>query len=334
MPVPAPETPRVPGSPAKHTMFSVVMPTWDRKNDLSEAVDSVLMQKETEFEIIVIDNGSQDGTPGYCRDLAAREPRFKWFRFDRNRGITAAENFGISKAAGDIIFCLDDDELIEDDHLLKNVECLEQDWDLLNIGITNAETGAWEHFIFSQRKAKNLHKTFYVNNFGNGTVFIKKEVIRKIGVFEEGYFRQGHENEYALRAVLHGFNILYCPQLVLRHKTSAFRHKNRKVPYYMLRNTMLKNYKYFRGWRLLLLQAWQVAQSCARIFIGRMPPRMLAAALRDYAALKKACPRMLDYEPAAMERYFFVSRKVATTPGDIGRLGFFQYYVRGITRFF
>ena len=316
-------------------MFSVVIPTWNRKQDLSEAVGSVLKQKGVELEVIVIDNGSEDGTRAYCQALAARDPRFRYFRFETNKGITIAENKGLSEAQGDIIFCLDDDELIEEDDLLQKVEQLgrSRDWDILNIGISNLHTGRWEHFIFSQRRKANLHRSFYVSNFGNGTVFIKKTVIQKIGLFEEIYFRQAHENEYAIRAILSGFKILYYPALVLRHKTNPFRPGDRKVAYYMLRNTLLKNYKYFSSGRLLLLQSWQIAQFFVRMLKGKITLSLMVKALRDYKSMRRNTTRMLDYEPAAMERYFFVSRKVATTPEAIGRLGFFQYYVRGITRF-
>ena len=316
-------------------MFSVVIPTWNRKQDLSEAIDSVFMQKGAEFEVIVVDNGSEDDTEAYCRELAEHDARFRYFRFEENRGITIAENKGLSEARGRIIFCLDDDELIEGDDLFQKVERLEkeQDWDILNIGIQDIHTGRWEHFAFSHHRKSNLHRSFYVNNFGNGTVFIKKEVINKIGFFEEVYFRQGHENEYAIRAVLHGFNILYYPGLVLRHKANPFRPGNHDVSYYMLRNTLLKNYKYFEGHRLFMLQLWQVAQFFSRMLMRKISLRLMIKALQDYSALKKTIPRMLDYTPAAMGRYFFVSRKVVTTPEAIGCLNFFQYYVRGIIRF-
>ena len=315
-------------------MFSVIIPTWNRKDDLSDAVDSVLKQKGVELEIIVVDNGSEDGTQEYCRNLAARETRFRYFRFEENRGITIAENTGLSEARGEIIFCLDDDEFMEEDDLLRKVNRLDKDWDILNVGIVNAHTGEWEHFIFSQRRKSNLHKSFYVNNFGNGTVFIKKEVIDGIGLFEKDYFRQGHENEYAIRAILNGFNVLYYPELVLRHKVNPFRPGSEESCYYALRNTLLKNYKYFEGSRLFLLQAWQLIQFSLRMLAGKTTPRWMTKALKDYAALRKTTVRVLDYDPAAMERYFFVSRKVATTPENIGRLSFFRYYVQGVTRFF
>ena len=317
-------------------LFSVVIPTWNRKDDLSEALASVLCQQGVELEIIVIDNGSHDGTREYCLGLAAQDARVRYFRFEENRGITIAENKGFVEARGEIIFCIDDDELVEGNDLLRQVENLaaERSWDLLNIGMFNTYSGEWEHYVFSQSRKNNLLRSFYVNNFVNGTVFIKKEVIEKIGLFEKRYFRQAQENEYALRAILNGFNILYYPQLKLRHKVNPFRPTSHEVSYYMLRNTLLKNYKYFSGMRLFVLQTWQLTQFALRLVAGRISPRLMIRALRDYAAMKKTVARMLDYDPAAMERYFFVARKVATTPEQIGKLGFFQYCVMGMTRFF
>ena len=320
-------------------MFSVVIPTWNRRDYLTAAIDSLMRQKCAELEILVIDNGSSDGTREYCLELAGRDARLRYFRFDENKGIVVAENKGLTEAKGDIIFCMDDDELADDDELLRKVEALssEKAWDLLNIGIVNTRTGECDnqHIFSHSRKAKTiLHRSFYVNNFGNGTVFIKRKVIKEIGTFEESYFRQGQENEYAIRAVLHGFNILHYPKLLLKHQVAQSRPAISTVFYYMLRNTLLKNYKYFSGVRLYLLQSWQLVQFSGRMLLGRISPRLMFRALREYVVMRKTISRMTDYDPAAMRRYFFVSRRVATTPEAIGQLGFFQYYVLGLSRFF
>ena len=317
------------------TMFSVVMPTWNRKDDLAEAIASLMRQKGAAFEIIVIDNGSNDGTREYCLELAGKDERVRYFRFNENKGITVAENKGLSEARGDIVFCMDDDELLHRDDLLQKVEKLaeKKHWDLLNIEVINIHEGDRQPALFSHRKKKHLAEGFYVNNFSNGSVFIKRPVIEKIGLFETHYFRQGQENEYALRAILHGFTILHYPQLSLQHKINPFRPKTEIVSYYMLRNTLLKNYKYFSGTQLFLLQLWQIAQFLIRMLAGKAPPRSIIKALREYNRLKKATSRMLDYAPAAMKRYFFVSRKAVSDPEAIGELSFFQYYVRGLERF-
>ena len=316
-------------------MFSIVMPTWNRKDDLAEAIASLMRQKEAAFEIIVVDNGSTDGTHAYCLELADKDKRFRYFRFNENKGITVAENKGLSEAQGDIVFCMDDDELSQDDNLLQTVEKLaeERRWDLLGIGLSNMRKGESESVLFSHRKKEHLAEGFYVNNFGNGVVFIKRSVIEKIGLFETCYFRQGHENEYALRAILHGFTILQYPRLFLKHKVNPLRPTPKTVSYYMLRNTLLKNYKYFSGMQLSLLQLWQITQFLGRLLAGKISLKLMAKALREYNGLKKTIPRMLTYSPAAMRRYFFVSRKVVSDPEAIGELSFCQYYLRGLQKF-
>ena len=77
-----------------------------------------------------------------------------------------------------------------------------------------------------------------------------------------------------------------------------------------------------------------MAQFSMSMLLGRISPWIMVKAVRDYSAMKPGTMRMLNYDAADMERYFFVSRKVATTPQDIGRLGFFRCYIQGITRFF
>ena len=314
--------------------FSVIMPTWNRKNGLAEAISSLMRQKKAAFEIIVIDNGSNDGTQEYCLELTSKDERLRYFRFEENKGITIAENKGFSEAKGDILFCMDDDESIPDD-LLWTVERLakEKQWDILSIGVFNVNEGKQENRLFSHREKSHLPEGFYVNNFGNGAVFIKKAVVEKAGLFESHYFRQGHENEYALRAILLGFNILHYPQLTLQHKPHPFRPQTQTAACYMLRNTLLKNYKYFSGMQLFLLQLWQIIQFSGRMLSGKISPRLILKALRTFNALKNATPRILDYDPAAMRRYFFLSRKIVDSPEAIGELGFFQYYVRGLGRF-
>lgn len=87
-------------------LVSVIVPTYNRAWILAEAVDSVLNQEYTDFELIVVDDGSTDETPqllaAYGDDLTViRQP---------NRGVSAARNAGIRAAAGELIAFLDSDD--------------------------------------------------------------------------------------------------------------------------------------------------------------------------------------------------------------------------------
>jgi GT2 family glycosyltransferase len=87
-------------------LVTILIITWNRKKDILEAVKSIYEQANQNFEIIVVDNGSNDGTVGTLRHAY---PDVKIVSLDRNMGVSVGRNAGIAIAQGDIIFCLDSD---------------------------------------------------------------------------------------------------------------------------------------------------------------------------------------------------------------------------------
>jgi glycosyltransferase involved in cell wall biosynthesis len=87
---------------------SVVIPTYNRLSMLKEAVDSVLAQDFEEMELIVVDDGSTDGT---AESIKRYGGRIKLFSYAENRGVSAARNRGILHARGKYIAFLDSDDL-------------------------------------------------------------------------------------------------------------------------------------------------------------------------------------------------------------------------------
>jgi len=88
---------------------SVVIPTRDRAALLRNALTAALGQLEVELEVIVVDDGSVDGTPELLSGCG--EPRLRWVRDARPRGVAHARNRGIAEARGEWIAFLDDDDL-------------------------------------------------------------------------------------------------------------------------------------------------------------------------------------------------------------------------------
>ena len=86
--------------------ISVIIPTFNRKKTLKRAIQSVLMQSYTPYEIIVIDDGSDDGTKEWLKD---NYPNVKYI-YQMNSGVSSARNKGIKFARGDWIALLDSDD--------------------------------------------------------------------------------------------------------------------------------------------------------------------------------------------------------------------------------
>lgn len=101
---------------------SVVIPTYNRAGVVTRAIQSVLAQSYQAFEIIVVDDGSTDGTP--MAVAAIQDPRIRYIRHDRNQGGGSARNAGIAAARGEYVAFLDSDDEWMPDKLERQVRVL------------------------------------------------------------------------------------------------------------------------------------------------------------------------------------------------------------------
>jgi glycosyltransferase involved in cell wall biosynthesis len=105
---------------------SVVIPTYNRAPLVKQAVNSVLQQSFTDFESIIVDDGSTDDTRELIQGI--KDPRVKYF-YKQNGGVASARNFGYAKASGQFICNLDSDDLWKNNFLEVMVSKLEENTD-------------------------------------------------------------------------------------------------------------------------------------------------------------------------------------------------------------
>lgn len=99
---------------------SVIIPIYNTENYLRECLDSLVLQTidMNEVEVLLIDDGFKDSSLLICREYATEYPYFKVFH-QENAGVSAARNFGISRARGKYIMYLDADDKLTDQVLEK-----------------------------------------------------------------------------------------------------------------------------------------------------------------------------------------------------------------------
>lgn len=97
-------------------MISVIIPVYNTEKYLRRCIDSVLGSDYSDFEILLINDGSTDGSPGICLEYALKDSRIKVFH-QENQGVSAARNSGIEKACGEWIVFVDSDDYISKDFL-------------------------------------------------------------------------------------------------------------------------------------------------------------------------------------------------------------------------
>lgn len=172
--------------------ITVIIPTYNRADMLADSVKSVLDQTYQDFEIIIVDDFSNDNT----KDVVASfgDSRIRYIRHDINRGEAAARNTGIKNARGIYIACHDSDDLWHSDKLEKQVHVISGSSSQLGVvysGFWKVKAGKKTYipFLWVKKKNGDIHKELLKGNFvGTPTVLIKRECFDKAGMFNEGIF--------------------------------------------------------------------------------------------------------------------------------------------------
>ena len=204
-------------------LISVLVVTWNRKKDVLETVQSIYEQMYKNFEIIVVDNGSDDGTLDALYEFW---PDVRVVALNRNLGISAGRNAGIEIARGDIIFCLDSDASLDQSALTNLVRRFQANSDVgvINSKIVNAftkELDGGPGWAYSEEQKANQNVEFLSWSFSEGGAAIRRQVLDQVGPFWELLFFGCEGQELSLRVWDAGYKVLYYPESVVYHRVSA-----------------------------------------------------------------------------------------------------------------
>jgi Glycosyl transferase family 2 len=111
---------------------SVVIPVFNGERFLRDCINSVLGQTFSDFEIVVVNDGSTDGSPEILHSYS--DTRLRMVSHTQNRGLAEARNTGIRSSHGNYIALLDSDDIAEPTRLADQVEAMEQDRELVYLG--------------------------------------------------------------------------------------------------------------------------------------------------------------------------------------------------------
>lgn len=118
-------------------MISVIIPFYNRKNTLSVCIDSVLNAKDDNVEVLLIDDGSNDGSGIIAKNYASKHDNVRYF-YHPNSGVSFSRNVGIENAQGEWITFIDSDDVVLPNHF--NIVCLDgRNADLLMVGAVSSE---------------------------------------------------------------------------------------------------------------------------------------------------------------------------------------------------
>ena len=205
-------------------LISVIIPCYNQAIYLPEALQSILNQTYTNWECIIINDGSPDQTEHVAKEWVLKNSRFKYF-FKTNGGLSSARNCGISKAKGKYILTLDADDKFENSFLEKAMNIMDNEF---SIGLVTC----WL-YKFTGNTQGELTRTYgnsiedflFWNAANVGSIFFRKESWEQVGGYDEN-MKKGYEDwEFYIRVCQAGWKlkVIEEPLFWYRQHTNSMR---------------------------------------------------------------------------------------------------------------
>lgn len=203
------------------TLVSVIIPAYNAKDFIHETIESTLNQTHSNFELLIINDGSKDGTDKLIDEYALRDSRIRVIH-KTNSGVSDTRNRGIQEAKGDIVFFLDADDVWNTNNIEKKIKY-----------ITTKNTDA----VFSACEMideKSVSFTTYLGGSedlcledmllskGNYTtapsgIAIKKSVLNAVGGFDVNLSNNA-DQDFFIRILAAGYKIGYIPDALWKYR--------------------------------------------------------------------------------------------------------------------
>jgi glycosyltransferase involved in cell wall biosynthesis len=248
--------------------ISVVVPVYNGKKYLKEAIESVISQTLLPLEMILVDDGSTDDSIDSVREIKAPFPIH--FFHQVNAGQSAARNFGIKKAKGELIALLDQDDVWYTEHLEQLIKPFHEKsrmgWVYSDVDEIDDRGFLLKQGLISHN-SQNLHPKKSVESIIERDLFvlpsaslISKEAILKAGMFDERLFGT-EDDDLFLRIFLNGWKHEFLPnsQSAWRIHSSSCGHSDRLIKsWYVFSQKLIDTFDYNHG----------VNRFCAKHLIG------------------------------------------------------------------
>ncbi|QJD84080.1 glycosyltransferase family 2 protein [Cohnella herbarum] len=211
------------------TRASIIIPTYNRLDLLQRCIYSIRQYTEMPYEIIVVDNGSTDGTASWCM-----QQNLALLSLPRNEGFPIACNKGLRLSSGDTLVLLNNDTVVTKNWLSNMSAALLSSSEVGIVGpVTNYASGSqqvqypFEDLAEFQRIAVEVNVSDYakwvrVERIVGFCFVFRRSLMEKIGLLDER-FSPGHyeDDDFCLRTRLHGFSLLVCHDALIFHEGSA-----------------------------------------------------------------------------------------------------------------
>lgn len=256
----------------EYPLFSVIVLNYNGKGLIEPCLSSLLNNDYPNFEIILVDNASGDGSAELAKEISKTDRRLRIIKNSSNLFYTGGNNIGINNAKGDFILILNNDTEIEKKCLRELSKALKEE----SIGAAQPKIliqgrpslidntgGIIDFYGYSRgRGQQEIDKSQFDNDedifYAGGTAMaLKKSVLDKVGIFDAKFVAHWEDVDLSWRIRLAGYRIIFVPRAVIEHKISRTIHKfgnKAKISFHIRKNRvagLIKNYNFLNLVRFL-----------------------------------------------------------------------------------
>lgn len=227
-------------STTTHPLVSFAILSYNRKEYLRKAIDSILQQSYDSIEIVIVDNNSSDGTEElFVTEF--KQPNIRFVQLTNNLGVSIGRNVVMGMAKGDLLIVIDDDAELTDPAATRLiVEKFSTDPQIGALAFKITDYGTrliQKNYRINRDRTIDLDSEFENWGFRGAGHAMRKEVFEKAGPYPD-YSPWGHEElDICLKILDAGYKIIYFPRIeVIHHRTTAGRLKNAELRAISLEN--------------------------------------------------------------------------------------------------
>jgi GT2 family glycosyltransferase len=303
-------------------LASIVIPNWNGIEHLPGCLDSLRKQTYNNTEVILVDNGSTDGSQAL---VTGQYPEVRLVALERNLGLTGGNNIGFDAARGEILISLNNDTEVHPLFVEALVIALREH--------SEAGMAAAKMLLFDRRDQIHSAGDGYGQDgipfnrgvwqpdegqfdepgwiFGGcgGAVAYRRAMLDDVGTFDESFFMYCEDVDLNWRAQLAGWRCWYAPQAIVYHKLSATG-GGPIASYYTGRNTLWVIAKNYPGpllrkyWQRIVRAQWSVTRDALRAWRGeaaRARLRGQVAGLLGWVKMRKKRREIQSGRSASLE---------------------------------
>ncbi|MBV4428305.1 glycosyltransferase family 2 protein [Clostridium tyrobutyricum] len=227
-------------------LVSIVTICWNRKKDILESLKGIFEIEYDNFEVIVVDNYSTDGT---VESIENEFPEVKLIKMFKNIGIEAY-NIGFKNARGKYIVILDDDSFPNKYAVERMIDKFENDEKLGMVAFDVRNYYNYDQVKSTEKQDMSKTDTAakskeYLMAFNGAGAGVRRELLESAGFYPEEFFLYWNEQDTAFRILNMDYKIEFFSDVISYHKYSPKNRSSWRAPYYYTRNAfwlIWKNY--------------------------------------------------------------------------------------------